>query len=108
MTKFYPAAYQANKGSALDVDRDFYQKIADATDKRELVEAIHVPIRTGQAWVVPAGHVFRIVAKEGAQVGDLNMWNLHNPRERMWASYSSITGRTRFYLCSISSTTSSG
>ncbi|ACQ93472.1 conserved hypothetical protein [Tolumonas auensis DSM 9187] len=86
MTKFYPAAYQANKGSALDVNRDFYQKIADATDKRELVQSIHVPIRTGQAWTVPAGHVFRIVAKEGAQVGDLNMWNLHNPRERMWAS----------------------
>ncbi len=29
MTKFYPAAYQANKGSALDVNREFYQKIAN-------------------------------------------------------------------------------
>jgi uncharacterized protein YcgI (DUF1989 family) len=23
---------------------------------------------------------------EGPQVGDLNIWNLHNPRERLWAS----------------------
>ena len=35
---------------------------------------------------MPAGHVFRIVAVEGPQVGDLNLWNLHNPRERLWAS----------------------
>jgi uncharacterized protein YcgI (DUF1989 family) len=35
---------------------------------------------------VPKGHVFRIVAAEGPQVGDLNIWNRHNPRERLWAS----------------------
>ncbi|PWC13522.1 hypothetical protein B4923_06065 [Brenneria roseae subsp. americana] len=86
MTTFYPAAYQVSKGSALDVDRDFYQHIATAQHKRTLIEQIHVPIRTGQAWTVPAGHVFRIVAAEGAQVGDLNIWNQHNPRERMWAA----------------------
>ena len=34
---------------------------------------------------MPAGHVFRIVTLEGPQVADFNMWNLHNPRERMWA-----------------------
>lgn len=86
MTTFYPAAYQITKGSALDVDRNFYQRIADIRHPRELIEKIHVPIRTGQAWKVPAGHVFRIVAEEGAQVGDLNIWNQHNPREHMWAA----------------------
>jgi hypothetical protein len=35
---------------------------------------------------VPAGHVFRILTPEGPQVGDLNLWNRHNPRERLWAS----------------------
>jgi len=30
--------------------------------------------------------VFRIVTVEGPQVGDLNIWNAHNPRERLWAS----------------------
>jgi uncharacterized protein YcgI (DUF1989 family) len=82
----YPAAYQATKGSALDPDRAFYRRIAESTGDRTLIERISVPIRTGRAWTVPAGHVFRIVAAEGPQVGDLNLWNRHNPRERLWAS----------------------
>ena len=82
----YPAAYQATKGSALDVDKEFYQRIAEATDQRTLVDKFTIPIRSGQAWEVPAGHVFRIVTVEGPQVGDLNIWNRHDPRERLWAS----------------------
>ena len=83
--KDHPAAYQANEGSALTVDKDFYRRIADAGG-RKLVEQFTIPIRTGRAWKVPAGHVFRIVTVEGPQVGDLNIWNAHNPRERLWAS----------------------
>jgi uncharacterized protein YcgI (DUF1989 family) len=82
----YPAAYQSTKGSALDVDQAFYRRIAEERNARELIESIVVPIRSGQAWTVPAGHVFRIVTIEGPQVADLNLWNLQNPRERMWAS----------------------
>lgn len=82
----YPAAYQATKGSALDVDQPFYKRIADDLDSRELVHSETVPIRSGRAWEVPAGHVFRIVTLEGPQVADLNIWNRHDPRERMWAS----------------------
>lgn len=81
----YPAAYQAT-ADALSVDRDFYQRIADATDARELVDEFTLPIRSGQAWEVPAGHVCRIIAPEGPQVGDFNVWNRHDPRERMWAA----------------------
>jgi uncharacterized protein YcgI (DUF1989 family) len=79
----YPAAYQASAG-ALEVDRAFYAKIAEGC--REQVESFVIPIRSGRAWTVPAGSLCRIVAVEGAQVGDLNIWNRHNPRERMWAS----------------------
>jgi hypothetical protein len=82
----YPAAYQATKASALDVDRDFYRRIAETADRRTLVETARVPIRSGRAWTVAAGQVFRIVAIEGPQVGDLNIWNRHNPRERLWAA----------------------
>lgn len=82
----YPAAYQAAEGSALGIDKRFYGAIAASGNGRALVESIVVPIRSGQAWTVPAGHVFRIVTVEGPQVADLNLWNLHNPRERMWAS----------------------
>src|SRR5580693_8980260 len=84
--KDFPAAYQSTAGSALDVDKDFYRRIAEDTASRRLVESFVIPIRTGRAWKVPAGHVFRIVAVEGPQVGDLNLWNLDNPRERLWAS----------------------
>jgi len=82
----FPAAYQASEGSALAVDKGFYQRIADRAGTRTLVESLTVPIRTGRSWTVPAGHVFRIVAVEGPQVGDLNIWNLQNPRERLWAA----------------------
>ncbi|OXY81432.1 urea carboxylase-associated family protein [Oceanimonas doudoroffii] len=81
-----PAAYQATKGSILDVDKAFYDRLTAANTERTLLETVTVPMRDGQAWVVPAGHVFRIKVTEGPQVGDFNMWNLHNPRERMWAS----------------------
>jgi uncharacterized protein YcgI (DUF1989 family) len=70
------------------VDRPFYQRIAERQDGRTLVESFIIPIRTGRAWHVPAGHVFRIVTTTGPQVGDLNIWNAHNPRERLWASRS--------------------
>jgi uncharacterized protein YcgI (DUF1989 family) len=82
----HPPAYQASAGSALDVDRAFYERIAATPAKRTLVEAFSVPVRAGRAWTVPAGHVFRIVAEHGPQVGDLNIWNRHNPRERLWAA----------------------
>ncbi|MGC2947033.1 urea carboxylase-associated family protein [Burkholderia ambifaria] len=82
----YPAAYQVTKGSVLNVDKAFYSAIARRHDARERIASHVVPIRSGFAWTVPAGHVFRIVTLEGPQVADFNMWNLHNPRERMWAS----------------------
>ena len=82
----HPAAYQATEGSALSIDTDLYAAIAASKDRRTLVESIVVPIRSGRAWTVPAGHVFRIVTLEGPQVADLNLWSLYNPRERMWAA----------------------
>ncbi len=82
----YPAAYQASAGSPLDADKAFYERIGESTRNRELVDKFVIPIRSGRAWEVPAGHVFRITVVEAAQVGDLNLWNRHDPRERMWAS----------------------
>src|SRR5690606_22979103 len=82
----YPAAYPVTKGSVLSVDKAFYNRIAAEQDARKLAESFVVPIRSGRAWKVRAGQVLRIVRVEGPQVADLNLWNLHNPRERMWAS----------------------
>src|SRR5260370_41617831 len=70
----------------LDFDRDFYRHIAEAVERRRLVHDHVVPIRSGYAWPVRAGSVVRIVAVEGPQGCDLNLWNLNNPRERFWAA----------------------
>ncbi|MGC0249842.1 urea carboxylase-associated family protein [Pseudactinotalea sp. Z1748] len=80
------AAYQSDPGGPLDADRELYRRIGEEQDGRELVDSFVVPIRSGRAWRVPAGHVCRIVTIEGPQVADLNLWNAHDPRERMWAS----------------------
>lgn len=58
-------------------------------DDVELVERIIVPPREAETWEVPAGHFCRIVCSEGSQVGDLNLFNLHNLNERFYS------GKTR-------------
>ena len=77
--------YEAKPGSPLEVDRRFYERIAAEGGRRQL-ERFVVPMRSGRAWPVRAGQVFRIVAVEGPQVADLNVSSLANPRERFWAS----------------------
>ncbi|MFC0112942.1 urea carboxylase-associated family protein [Kibdelosporangium aridum] len=82
---FPPAAYQPNRGSVIDVDRAFYDRLA--TGPRDLVDEFVIPIRSGRAWEVPAGMLCRLITTPaGPQVGDLNVWNRHNPRERLWAA----------------------
>jgi uncharacterized protein len=76
--------YEAKPGSPIDVDRAFYDRLQSG--KRTPVDRFVVPIRTGRAWPVRAGQLFRIVAVEGPQVADFNAWHLHNPRERFWAA----------------------
>ena len=48
-----------------------------------------VPPRDARSFTVPAGHFFRIVSIEGPQVGDLNLWNASDTRERFFS------GKTR-------------
>ncbi|HCH23704.1 MAG TPA: hypothetical protein DE179_05340 [Oceanospirillaceae bacterium] len=55
----------------------------------QLLETVLVPPREARSFVVPAGHLFRIVSTEGAQVGDLNLWAKDNFKERFFS------GKTR-------------
>lgn len=86
MYKDYPSAYQGGTDSPLDIDKDFYDRIRETTAARTRISQVEVPIRSGYAWKVKAGQVFRVTAPKGAQVGDFNIWNADNPRERLWAS----------------------
>ena len=78
-------AYKVSEGSPIHADRDLYSKIG-ATTSRILLDSFILPIRSGRAWTVPKGHICRLTTPDGPQVGDLNVWNLHNPRERFWAA----------------------
>ncbi|KAI5456717.1 hypothetical protein BGZ63DRAFT_428827 [Mariannaea sp. PMI_226] len=79
-----PAYLPSSDDSPLRVNRELYDKFREAP--RVLVEEFTVPIRSGKAWKAPAGSIVKISTPEGPQVGDLNIWNFHNPRERFWAS----------------------
>ncbi len=98
-------AYEAKSSITFEVDRKFYDNLAQQTDKRTLVDQFVVPIRTGQAWPVCAGQLCRIVVVEGAQVADFNAWNLNNPRERFWAARTKqiqsahVTNYDRLWSC---------
>lgn len=60
-----------------------------AREDLELVNEVIVQPRDAATFTVPAGHYFRIVSVEGAQVGDLNLWNANDLSERFYS------GKTR-------------
>ena len=53
------------------------------------VAEVTVPPRDARTFDVPAGHFFKIVSVDGPQVGDLNLWNATDLRERFFS------GKTR-------------
>jgi uncharacterized protein YcgI (DUF1989 family) len=55
----------------------------------ELTDTTVIPPRDAATWTVPAGHIFRIRCSEGAQVGDLNLFNANDLNERFYS------GKTR-------------
>ncbi|MCB1742934.1 MAG: DUF1989 domain-containing protein [Gammaproteobacteria bacterium] len=67
-------------------DLDLYRRAR--TQARPLA-TVTVPPREGAAFRVPAGGFFRITCVEGPQVGDMNLWNAHDPGERFFS------GKTR-------------
>ena len=84
--KDFPAAYQSTAGSALDVDKAFYRRIAEETAGRRLVDVLRHPDPHRPGLEGAGGSRLSHRRGRGPQVGDLNLWNLDNPRERLWAS----------------------
>ncbi|PLB55820.1 meiotic chromosome segregation protein [Aspergillus steynii IBT 23096] len=84
-----PPAYTAPKDSTVHGTTPIYRSISKtASDASQRVLETSFTVRpcSGQAWVVPAGHICRLTTPKGPQVGDLNIWNAQNPRERLWAA----------------------
>jgi uncharacterized protein YcgI (DUF1989 family) len=77
-------AYLPIAGSPLTIDKALYETVR--TSSRIPLFTTILPIRSGTAFRCPAKSIIRISTPEGPQVGDLNIWNLQNPRERFWAS----------------------
>ncbi|WP_170436075.1 urea carboxylase-associated family protein [Ruegeria arenilitoris] len=63
--------------------------LLDARKSARKTAEVLVPPRDARCFEVPAGHFFRITSVEGPQVGDLNLWNLHDLNERFYS------GKTR-------------
>jgi len=71
------------------IDIALYTRVAETANgfnARVPITSFVIPPRSGKAWHVPASCVFRLSTPEGPQVGDLNLWNANNPRERLWAA----------------------
>uniref|UniRef100_A0A182PE65 DUF1989 domain-containing protein n=1 Tax=Anopheles epiroticus TaxID=199890 RepID=A0A182PE65_9DIPT len=54
------------------------------------VQELIVPKKSARTWTMQAGDLCRVSLPEGSQVGDLNLWNLENPRRERFFS-----GKTR-------------
>lgn len=59
---------------------------AKARESMKLIKEVVVKPRDASSFEVAAGQFFRIVSIEGPQVGDLNLWNANNIKERFYAS----------------------
>jgi len=62
---------------------------AQARAELRKTDEVLVPPRDASTFTVPAGHFFRIFSVEGAQVGDLNLWNAKDLSEKFYS------GKTR-------------
>ncbi len=60
-----------------------------ALDGAEVIETVIAAPREAASFTVKAGQFFRIRSVDGPQVGDLNLWNLHDLTERFYS------GKTR-------------
>lgn len=57
-------------------------------------DEVIVPPRDAKTFHVPKGHFFRIVSVEGPQVGDLNLWNANDLKERFFSGKTRALHRT--------------
>ncbi len=69
------------------LDRDFYARVRAAKPQYKLVEKFTIPPYSGQGFIVKSGQAFRVIEEEGPQIGDVALWNAHDPREVISATH---------------------
>lgn len=75
--------------SLAKVDWSLCQEVHDAVFGLQPVHTVIVEHGVGKGWTMKQGQVCRISLEGASQVGDINMWNSNNPKERLF------TGKTR-------------
>ncbi|KAH7406709.1 hypothetical protein DE146DRAFT_648198 [Phaeosphaeria sp. MPI-PUGE-AT-0046c] len=82
-----PAYFPTSADSPLYPPSALYSRLRNLKEE-DLVKKqdFLVPPRSGKAWRISSGQIFRLSTPSGPQVGDLNLWNAHDPRERFWAA----------------------
>lgn len=81
-----PAVVVYPNGTLPPADMPMLEAARDGMTK---IDEVIVPPRDARAFKAPKGYFFRIVSVEGAQVGDLNLWNADDLSERFFS------GKTR-------------
>ncbi|KAF1844434.1 meiotic chromosome segregation protein [Cucurbitaria berberidis CBS 394.84] len=82
-----PAYFPTSADSPLHAPKELYEKLKNLKpDQLTKTQDFLIPPRSGKAWNVSKGQIWRLSTPEGPQVGDLNVWNAHDARERFWAA----------------------
>lgn len=85
-----PAYFPTSSTSPLHPPKALYARLksltTSSTTSLHKLQDFTIAPRSGQAWRVPKASLVRLSTPSGPQVGDLNIWNAHNPREHFWAA----------------------
>jgi uncharacterized protein YcgI (DUF1989 family) len=84
-----PAYFPTSADSPLHPPTELYARLRELKEGDGVLvkkQDFLIPPRCGKAWKVGKGEIWRLSTPEGPQVGDLNIWNAHDPRERFWAA----------------------
>jgi uncharacterized protein YcgI (DUF1989 family) len=82
-----PAYFPTSAASPLHPPQQLYSELRNLqeSDLEKKQDFLILP-RSGRAWKVRQGQIWRLSTPQGPQVGDLNIWNQHDSRERFWAA----------------------
>ncbi|KAF2845232.1 hypothetical protein T440DRAFT_281357 [Plenodomus tracheiphilus IPT5] len=82
-----PAYFPTSSDSPLHPPKELYDKLRNLPSEQLIkTQDFTIAPRSGLAWTVSSGCILRLSTPAGPQVGDLNIWNANDPRERFWAA----------------------